>query len=220
MFRALLFVLVSFAALCGAPSDPGHVQAPGQSQIAGRTFGGNNLDCDLPGGLHIRNIGSKVDGAGMCVMSSIEMAALYCGREEYRGLRDWCANERGGGTPKKVDAQLAAFCEAKKLPKPQYLQYEGPDCGKLVEAVIASGRMACITYGYSPRYKPLSSINHMVCAVKLSGGAGVVLDNNFPGEDAYEWMESAELVRRISYPRRDGWVFVWLFAPPPPSPKN
>jgi hypothetical protein len=49
---------------------------------------------------------------------------------------------------------------------------------------------------------------------------GVVLDNNFPGEDRYEWVTRPELIRRTIYPNRSAWVFVWLHQGPPPSPKN
>ena len=52
----------------------------------------------------------------MCVMSSVEMAARWDGLEEYRGLRDWCANEAGGAYPgdlePTVDRGLARDCSA------------------------------------------------------------------------------------------------------------
>jgi hypothetical protein len=189
----------------------------------GRAHAGEVLDCDLPESEHIKNIGSLIDGAGMCVMSSIEMAARYLNMDvRWRGLRDFCAREQGGGYPEKVVKQLAAYAKSKGLPDPtnQYLQYEGPDPWPIVEAALKSGRMACITYGTSPRYNQ-GSIAHMVCCVKAgSGQYAVVLDNNFPGEKNYEWMPNAELKRRINYPRRVGWVFVWLAPPPPPSPRN
>ncbi|HYE77938.1 MAG TPA: hypothetical protein VEI97_08130 [bacterium] len=186
----------------------------------GRTHAGEPLDVDLPQQDHMQNIGSKVDGAGMCVMSSIEMAARWAGLEEYRGLRDWCAREPGGGYPSKVDQQLAAYAKSKGLPPPQYVQYEGPDPGPVIEAALKSGRMACITYGWSPRYPGQSYIAHMVSCVKASGRFSVVLDNNYPGEARYEWMDRDELTRRCKFPQSTGWVFVWTAAPPPPSPRN
>lgn len=186
--------------------------------VAGRQHAGEVLDCDLPGQLQFKNSGSRVDGAGMCVMSSIEMAALWQGMDEYKGLRDWCAREPGGGYPSKVDKQLAAFTKEKGLPTPQYLQYEGPDVEPVIEAALRSGRMACVTYGWGERYG--QRIAHMVCCSKFSGQWAVILDNNFPGENAYEWMPRAEAVRRVMYPGRSGWVFVWLAPPPPASPRN
>jgi len=190
------------------------------SFVGGRTHAGEVVDVDLPGTEHITNIGSKVDGAGMCVMSSIEMAARWSGMEEFRGLRDWCANDEGGAYPGKVDRQLAAYCRAKNIAVPKYVQYEGPNPAPVIDAALKSGRMACITYGWSPRYPGERYISHMVCCSKASGRFGVVLDNNFTGEDKYEWMDRDELLRRVKFPQSTGWVFVWLAAPPPPSPKN
>lgn len=193
------------------------------STIAGRTYQGEVLDCDLPGPKHIKNIGSKVDGAGMCVMSSIEMAAIYQNMDKrWVGLRDWCANDPGGAYPQKVVQQLDAYAKAKGIPNGRdlYMQYEGPDPWPIVEAALKTGRMPCITYGTSPRYGQ-QSIAHMVCAVKGADGKyAAILDNNFPGEEAYEWMTREELKRRINYPNQTGWVFVWLTPPPPPSPRN
>lgn len=193
------------------------------SQVGGRVNGSEVIDVDLPGTQHMKNIGSKVDNAGMCVMTSIEMAAKTQNMgPKFVGLRDWCANDPGGAYPQKVVEQLDAYAKAKGIPniRDLYIQYEGPDPWPVVEAALKTGRMPCITYGYSPRY-PQGQIAHMVCAVKGADGKyGTVLDNNFVGEDAYEWMDIAELKRRINYPNRSGWVFVWLAPPPPPSPRN
>lgn len=186
--------------------------------VGGRTHANEVLDCDLPGTMHIKNVGSKIDGAGMCVMSSIEMAALFQGLDQYKGLRDWCANEPGGGTPQKVVKQLEAFCRAKNLPPPRYLQYEGRDVNSILQTALKSGRMACVTYGYGERYP--GQIAHMVSCVKYSGQWATILDNNFPGEAAYEWMTPTEAARRVVAYGGTGWVFVWLDPPPPASPRN
>lgn len=208
---ATFALLVAMSAIVGG-------QGKDRAFVAGRTFSGETLGCDLPGDLHLKNIGSRVDGLGMCVMSSIEMAALWQGMEEYRGLRDWCAGQPGGGYPSKVEKQLAAFVKAKGLPEPRYLQYEGPDVEAIIDAALRSGRMACITYGWGERYG--ESIAHMVSLVKCDGQYAAILDNNFPGESNYEWMPRKELISRCKLPRGVGWVFVWLSPPPPPSPKN
>lgn len=211
-------IFASILALIALAFGSAVAQAPGDSSfVNGLSHEGHELTCDLPGDEHIRNIGSKVDGAGMCVMSSIEMAARYQGLEELRGLRDWCAKEPGGGYPSKVDRQLAAFFKAKGIKPIPYLQYEGRKPEALLEMIDKTGRMACITYGYSPRYG--GRIAHMVCSPMYRGKYGVVLDNNFPGEAKYEWMSKAELVNRINS-GGGGWVFVWLTPAPPPVPRN
>ena len=207
-------------ALCFLVASPALGQ---RSFINGVAHQGQEITCDLPEKLHIRNIGSHKDGAGMCVMSSIEMAARYHGLDELRGLRDWCAHEAGGAGPDKVNDQLRRFFKAKKLdPKRfQYAQCE-PRTAAELEAILkmldSTGRMICITYGYGPRYG--SRISHMVCCAGFpaKGKWGVVLDNNFVGESAYEWVEHSELMRRI---RMDGaWVFFWCPQPAPPLPHN
>lgn len=191
-------------------------QRQGSSVVAGPEYQGEQITADLPSSQHIKNIGSYRDGAGMCVMSSIEMAALFQGMEQYRGLRNWCAKEPGGAYPGKVDRQLAAYCKEKGLPPPKYLQYEGPNPETILDLIDKTGRMACITYGYSPRYG--GTIAHMTCSPRFRGQYAVCLDNNYPG--TYEWMSKDELIKRIKWPGRSGWVFVWLNPPPPQVPIN
>lgn len=188
------------------------------SRINGRTLDGDEITCDLPASEHLANIGSRVDGRGMCVMSSIEMAARWQGLAAMRGLRDWCARQPGGAYPAKVDRQIREFCEAHGVPVPPYVQYEGSAVGPLLDLCDRTGRIACVTYGDSPRYG--RTIAHMVCCVRYGPRYGVVLDNNFPGVDSYEWMTRAELQRRVRHPTGRGWVFVWLAPPPPPPPCN
>ena len=189
------------------------------SFINGLTHQGYDITADLPGSQQIRNIGSKRDGAGMCVFSAIEMAALHCGLEEMRGWRNWCAaNYKGGGWPAKVDKCLADWFHAKQLAPIGYVQYQGRDPAKILDLIDKTGRMGCMTYGYSPRYG--GPIQHMTNCVMFREKYAVVLDNNFPGEDRYEWMERKELVRRTIYPNASAWVFCWTPAAPPPSPRN
>lgn len=223
--RVLTLLVALFLCLSTGADQTRPPAADRASWAGGRTHAGENLDVDLPEAEHITNIGSHVDGLGMCVMSSIEMSFRWAGVEEMRGLRDWCAREPGGGYPAKVDKQIAAFCRSRGIPVPKYVQYEGPDPGPVIEAALKSGRMAAITYGWSPRYKDedgviLTYIAHMTNCVKFSGRFAAVLDNNFPGEGRYEWMDREELVRRCKFPQSSGWVFVALNPPPPPSPRN
>lgn len=197
-----------------------------QSLVNGPRLEGEAVTCDYPTTEHMWNIGGR-DGAGMCVMSSIEMSAIYQGLEQMRGLRDWCAREDGGAYPSKVDDQLQRFCKAKRIEVPPYLQYEGPDPGPIMDLADRTGRLICCTYGYSPRYvsarNPAGVIYHMVCAPRCRDRLGVVMDNNAVGgvnkQNLSEWMTRDELIRRVRFHRNSGWVFVWL-APPPPPPSS
>lgn len=197
-------------------------QAPNGSVVAGPAYQGEEIACHLPANEHIKNIGSRRDGLGMCVSSSIEMAALWAGIESFRGFRNWCAKEPGGSWPEKTDDQIRRYCKEKGIEVPAYIQYEGRDIEAILESCDRTRRMACVTYGYSPRYG--KTIAHMVCLPNFAGeGLGklaTVLDNNFPGENSYEWMNKSEAVKRISHPRGQGWIFVWLAPAPPPAPVN
>lgn len=189
------------------------------SFINGLAHNGVEITCDLPGSQHIKNIGSHIDGAGMCVFSSIEMAALHAGMEQMRGWRNWCAERfSGGGWPERVDDYLDKWFTAKKISPIPYIQYQGKNPETVLDLCEKTGRMAGITYGYSPRYG--GKIQHMTDLVMFNKDFGVVLDNNFPGEDRYEWVARKELIRRTIYPNKSAWVFVWLHPGPPPSPKN
>src|ERR1700680_2925153 len=114
--RLLVFVVALFLA--------GEQTALGQNSfINGLNHGNESITCDLPGSQHIKNIGSKIDGSGMCVFTSIEMAALHAGLEQMRGFRNWVAeNYAGGGWPDKVDKMLTAYFKAKNLPAIPYIQ--------------------------------------------------------------------------------------------------
>jgi hypothetical protein len=212
-FFALVLLAVGLADLRGQGN---------KSWVNGLVHDNEAITCDLPDDQQFRNIGSKLDGKGMCVFSAIEMAARHQGLEQMRGWRDWCAAKYGGGGfPKKVDQLLSAWWKEKAIQKIPYLQFEGIDPEATLQIIDKTNRMACITYGQSPRYKQL--IAHMVNGIHYGDKYGVVLDNNYPGEAKYEWMAREELVRRIRI-RTDGklgaaWVFVWLTTGPPPPPK-
>ena len=226
--KRILLVLV-FTTVVALPILAQRPRTSGQSWVNGPSYGGETITASLPATEQIWNVGSKIDHAGMCVDTSIEMAALYSGLEEYRGFRDyWAATAPGGNYPQGVDKQLATYAKLKGLPNPKYVQYEGRDIDTILDAIDRSGRMACVTYGYSPRYGN-QTIAHMVCSPKCgsNGKYGVVRDNNKIGgvgaDDGhlYEWMSHEELIKRIGHPSGQGWVFVWLNpAPAPPVPKK
>jgi hypothetical protein len=215
--RTLLLCLLFSIAADAQPRRP-RVPTGGESVVAGRSYQGEELTVDLPGGQQFKNVGSRIDGAGMCVFTSIEMAARWHGMEDFRGFRDWCAAKYpGGGYPGNVDEHIKTYCAAKGFRVPAYIQYEGPDVGAVLAMCDRTSRMACVTYGYSPRYGN-QTIAHMTCCPKFSGKFSVCLDNNFPGEQNYEWMTLDEIQRRIKWPQGSGWIFVWLAPAPPPVP--
>jgi hypothetical protein len=201
-----------FFALAAPPDTWGQSRA----WVAGAESKGEVVSADLPASEHMKNIGSRLDGAGMCVFTSFEHACLYAGIEEFRGFRDWCANRYpGGGYPQKLDQLVDAYCKAKAVKKPGYVQYEGRNFASYLEAADRTRRMTCTTYGIGERYGN-RKIYHMVNGVEYNAAKyGAFLDNNFPGN--YEWMDAGEARRRIAYATGEGWVVV-LLAPPLPPP--
>ena len=188
----------------------GPIAPDGQTEVA----------CDLPVSERIKNIGSRVDGAGMCVMSSIEMGARYANLEEVRGLRDWAARQPGGGYPEKIDRQIKQYSEQKRITAPAYLQYEGKDPSILRDA-LRGGRIAAVTYAGNDGVRYRGPIAHMVCLVAYDPKSdwAAILDNNAVGANELLWMKLADFNRRW-LGNSGGWAFVWLAPPPPPIPKN
>lgn len=198
-----LFLAVAAGAQLGGPVAP-----DGRTEVA----------CDLPVDERLKNIGSKVDGAGMCVASSWEMAMRYQGLDRWRGFRDWCARFPGGGYPAKLDQQIERFCREKRLPVPEYIQYQGGDPA-LLRAALAGGRMACVTYGGRDGVRYRGPIAHMVCLIHLDEHWACLLDNNGIGDNELLWMTPAAFLERW-HGNGAGWAVVFLAPPPPAPPRN
>ena len=187
-------------------------QIEASSVEGGRTSpdGSEEIQIDLPGSMQMKNTGGR-DGAGLCVFTSIEHAGRWQNVDSILGLQQKMTREQGGGYPSKVEKMLSKYCDGA-----QYLQYEGSD-PSLIKLALTTGRMPSVTYGYSPRYS--GKIAHMVNAAHLTERWAAILDNNFPGENKYEWMSPAEFRKRwIS--GGGGWAVVLLAPPPPPLPVN
>ncbi len=183
---------------------------------------GEDPQVDFPENEWIKNIGSKKDGAGMCVFSSFEMMMLWHGLEDFRGFRNWCAERYpGGGYPDKLEKLLDAYCKAKGIERPQIIQYVG-DNPAFLEQALSNGWMPCVTLSHSPRYGS-GSISHMVDAVHLTPSNGAIMDNNFKD---YEWWPSKDkFMAAIKYrDPNNGRPVYWAVAVkapgPPPIPKR
>jgi len=183
------------------------------SVIGGRKSpdGLEELTCDLPGEQHLINVGGK-DGAGLCVFTSIENAGHWQNVDSVRGFQKKMTLEAGGGYPSKTEKMMSKYCA-----DAQYIQYSGNDMS-LIYMALNTGRMPSVTYGYSPRYGK-SRIQHMVNIVHLSERWACVLDNNFPGQENYEWMKPEEFKKRWVM-GGGGWAVFLLAPPPPPVPLN
>jgi hypothetical protein len=177
------------------------------------------IACDLPGDLQRHNTESV--GLGMCVFVSIHHAATWQNAEVYENIHEWMKSKRipGGGYPKKVDKILEEIAKDRGMEKVDYINYEGNDIDLLILA-CKTGRMPCVTYSYSfsGRYGG-GRIYHMVNLVYADDKWFCILDNNFPGEDKYEWLTKDEFIKTYTG-MKTGWCVILLNPPPPPPPKN
>jgi hypothetical protein len=154
-----------------------------------------------------------IDGAGLCVFTSTEMAARWHGWA-LKGFRDWMTKKPGGGYPSKLDKMIQEFCKIYNVEVVDYWHYEGRDLSILEEA-LKHRCMLCVTYSWSPtgRYGG-RKIAHMVNLVHASGNDFCILDNNYP--DSYEWMTRKEFEKSwTGY--GNGWAVIINTSPLPPS---
>jgi hypothetical protein len=163
-----------------------------------------------------KNIGSYVDGAGMCVASSIQ--GLLNNQEiyGYEEFREWAAKrpEGGGAGPSKVDMYFSEYPKAKNTKPVQYVSVEGEGTLELIKTALKSGRGVAATDGgdksYYKRY-----VYHMTNIVKFDETNNTVwiVDNN---RLIVEKVPYQEWVNRHSFGGR--WAIVLLEKPTLPVP--
>jgi hypothetical protein len=190
---------------------------PFQATVGGpRNADGTELDCDLPERFHVKNRGGS-DGSGLCVFASMRHSGLWADEPVFSGLFEFMFTRPGGGHPQKVDRMVDAYCKAKNVPKPDYIQVEGSDL-EILRAACKAGLMPGVTYYRSPtgRYGG-RRISHMVSLVAAGEKWFAILDNNYPR--SYEWMAADEF-RQVYTGGRSGWAIVPLKPGPPPVPRR
>lgn len=212
-FLPCLWLVTAFALLRAQPPSP-------EAQVGGRIApdGKTQIDCDLPGNLHLKNIGGS-DGAGLCVFTSITHSARWQNVPLLENFRDWMKQFPGGGYPQKVDEMIAKIAKEKGIAAPAYIQVEGDDL-EILKLACKTGRMPGVTYSFSPtgRYGG-QQIAHMVSLPHADNQFFAVLDNNYPGDTAYEWLTPEEFKKTYA-PGGRGWAVILLNPSPPMPPKN
>lgn len=188
----------------------GSVAFAGGGVPNGSTHENQSVDQDVPEAMRVKNTGG-IDGAGLCVWASTEMAARYQNERRLIGVFKYMQGQRGGGWPERVDKIVT-----ERAPGLKYRQYLGSDIAFIREG-IDSGRPVCVTYGYGELYNN-RTIAHMVLCVGMSDSLTAILDNNDP--DHIWWMPTDEFRRRFVHPRNQGWAFYTLAPPPPPVPHH
>lgn len=172
--------------------------------------------CDLPAGERKKNIASR--GQGCCCHRSVSYAARWQQVPELYDfpelIRD--AGLPGGCNPTLMDERMKRFA-----PNVQYIQDTSGDPAVL-EAILATGRMPCVTYNGHDGVHYSGQIAHMICLPYFNRKTGwaCVSDNNFPSEKSFVWMSCEEFLQRWKGGGGSGWVVALLSPPPPPVPHN
>lgn len=171
---------------------------------------GTEVQCEIPVGRRLRNIGSRRDGAGMCVTTSATVAADWQNLPRaWLGLRDWAAQFPGGSWPEKHAQQVRDFARAKSMPVEEFVTYEGRDPGPALDLILGTGRMACLSWMNGA---------HWLNCVHLDERQGCIMDNNGPASNL-RWLPRAELLRQTTG-SRGAWLGTWARPGPPPVPKG
>jgi hypothetical protein len=169
---------------------------------------GTEVQCEVPVEFRTRNIGSRVDGAGMCVTTATSVGAKWAGLEAWVGIRDWAAQFPGGSMPDKHLAQLKKYGEEKNLGVAPWAQYVGRDPAPFLDAVLGTGRVAAVSW---------MNGGHWLNLVHLDAKSACIMDNNGDPNNL-QWMTRESALRQINSPY--AWVGCWLPPGPPPPPKN
>lgn len=213
---------ISLLLICGlSPFSMGQDVSNGVRQWRPTFFMANGpeynqvqITVELPPSRHMENK-EGTDGYGLCVPTSVSMAADYQNLPEWRGFRDWWTAYPGGAGPNKLDSFIAEYASQRGLKVPDYIQHVGGD-EQLLRSVLSSGRYPCVTYGGMDNVFYSEFIAHMVNCVYEDDNVACIQDNNHPGQ--YLWMDRDSFLAR--WRLNGGWMFVWLAPPPPPVPIN
>lgn len=148
---------------------------------------------DIPTNQHMRNTGGS-DGAGLCVFTSVTVAARWQNLPDMLEFREWAEKRPGGSLPNLLDADLKEYAREKGIKLPGYIQHVGGDVDFL-RLTLATRRMPGVTYsGFDDFYGYRGRIYHMVNLMHADGKEAAILDNNHPGE--WYWMSHGQAMER------------------------
>jgi hypothetical protein len=217
MKNDMAILLFAVSAVLSVPWYGNQPVRPAEARVGGdEAPDGTPVQVDLPEDLRMHNTGGW-DGAGLCVFTSLNHAAIWQDVDSLRDFQKWMKSKLGGGYPEKLAAMVTQKCKELGVPEPKYVQVEGSDL-EPIRVALKTGRMPCITYSFSPsgRYDG-RRIAHMVNCVHDVNGYFGILDNNYP--DKIEWLDESEFKKSYSG-GGGGWTVILLDPGPPPPPRN
>lgn len=156
--------------------------------------------CLFPG---IRNKGGS-DGSGLCVFTSVEIAARSQGIYELYGFQEFMRKHPGGGWPEKLDRMIQEFTNRAPIKYVHLLgtaQQEFP----LLEQSYQVGFIPCVTWGTDESHYKGRRIAHMVNAVYVDKNWVGILDNNFPHEIL--WVDTQTAINNMGLGKFWGCIF-------------
>lgn len=205
----LCVVVVAFllsSPCMGQPLPEGSQEIPTRKPQLGRIRANNQI----PKRMQHKNQGSKADGLGMCVGTSVTVAGQYQGVKGLeKGLDSkffqYLLNRPGGSYPEKLAADVKAA-----LPGRPFLNLvDSKPNPKLLDRLSREGHVLSMQMNTGELYN-WQGIHHYVNYPHFDSKANIasVRDNN-DESGIHRWMTATEALRRA----KDGgvyWTFVWL----------
>lgn len=188
------------------------------SAIGGKTApDGAEIHIDLPGSQHRSNISSR--GQGCCTQTSLHHSAVWQDVPALKEFHEWVKSKGlpGGSYPQEMDKRIAMIAKDRNLPPVKYLNLQGGrELLPILRAACEAGLMPGVTYSRDPEGKRYGgqTIAHMVSLVHMDDKYACILDNNYIGEDKYQWLTIDQFVSTWTGGRA-GWAVIILDGCPP-----
>lgn len=197
----VLLVVFASSALAQARKTETHSDVP--------RLGSVRAVAPIPPKWHVQNKGSKADGAGLCVTSSMATAGAWQGIRDLRlgrgsDLFRYVDDRPGGSYPEKFSRDVA-----KVYPGEGLGQYVGKDTSVLAR-LSAKGYAVGCTMSRGDNYP--GPIHHMVTNVLFDPKRDVAcyIDSNWPG--VYVFTSAKEFGRRL-FDGGEIWLAWWTQLP-------
>ncbi len=210
MNKLLIVTLLAASAVTGA--------------VGGKTSpDGREINIDLPGSEHRQNISSQ--GQGCCTQTSLHHSAVWQDVAAMKEFHEWVKKKGlpGGSYPGEMDKRIGMIAKERGLPPVRYLNLQGGrELLPILRAACEAGLMPGITYSRDPEGKRYGgqTIAHMVSLSHMDDKYVCILDNNYIGEDKYQWLTIDQFVSTWTGGPA-GWAVIILDgSPPAPLPWN